>query len=93
MHLSLRCQQQEERVLAFSSSIASNYKSHIVEHTKGLEEFYKIKHEQFVTIREDKTDVFEDRPIIFANAEDLLHRVCQERGFQINNVLQKIFAD
>ena len=52
-----------------------------------------IKHKQFVTLRDEKTDAFETRPIVFANAEKLLHRVCQERKFEINNVLVKIYAD
>ena len=75
------------------NSIETNYQSHIVKHTAGLEEFYKIKHEQFVTSRYEKNEVFEDRPIIYGIAEDLLLRVCQERGFEINNVLVKVYAD
>ena len=58
------------------NSITSNYKSHIIKLTKGLHGYYEIKHKQFITRREDETDVFKVKPMIFANAEVLFHRVC-----------------
>lgn len=77
------------RCSAGRKSIPKNYMQHVSEKTNTLEKFYKSNVLKFDV---EKSNLKEDRTVIWADAEELLEAVIDERNL-IGNYVVKVMAD
>lgn len=81
------------RSFAGRKSVPKNFKGHMEEKSHVLDSVYKKGIFKFETTK-DKNDVLEDRPVVYANATELLETIFEKRGItSMENVRIKAMAD
>ena len=70
-------------------SIEKGYKEHIVENSAILDHFYHLKDVKF-DLTETQGGGEALRPIVYADAKQLIDRVCEERGITSPNIIVMI---
>lgn len=79
------------RYSAGRKSIPKNYIQHLSDRSRLLEEIYKIGFSDF-EVKKGNTSVRARRPVIYADAEEIVEKILEKRQF-VGNYLIKVMAD